>query len=176
MKLKCFWSSLVINLFVRYVLVFYLKITVFKNKTDSFVIQTTRFWRCYNEKNDTFKMSFSSIILTKIFQANTIKVKKQFKNHFNQNVEIQLRTANKVLTDLNIKNIDILKIDTEGWEVEILENLQPFLSETDYILVEYHAEADRRKIDKLLENFIVFSSNAITINWGQVKYINSKLV
>ena len=91
-------------------------------------------------------------------------------------MEIQLKKADGVLKELKINKIDILKIDTEGCEVEILESLQKILSETDYVLVEYHSEKDRRKIDSLLENFNVFSSNAFTINCGQVKYINSKLL
>ena len=108
--------------------------------------------------------------------ANTIKVQDQYKSHFESNVEILLKKAGKVLSELNINKIDILKIDTEGCEVEILESLQSFLPETDYVLVQYHSEADQRKIDSLFENFKVFSSNAITINCGQVKYINSKLL
>ena len=77
--------------------------------------------------------------------ANTIKVQDQFKTNFENSVEIQLKNANSVLSKLNINNIDILKIDTEGCEVEILENLQSFLPDTDYVLVEYHSKADRRK-------------------------------
>ena len=65
---------------------------------------------------------------------------------------------------------DILKIDTEGCEVEILEGLRP--RQYVAVLVEYHSEADRRKIEQILKDYILVGSNSVRPNRGLLKYIN----
>jgi FkbM family methyltransferase len=68
------------------------------------------------------------------------------------------------------KRCDILKIDTEGCEVEILEGLKPRIYQV--VLLEYHREADRRKIDQILSDYVLVGSKAVWANRGIVKYIN----
>jgi FkbM family methyltransferase len=68
---------------------------------------------------------------------------------------------------------DILKIDTEGCEVEILERIAN-LASFSAILLEYHSEADRRTIDNLLcKSFFMAGSASNRHNRGVVKYLNS---
>ena len=66
----------------------------------------------------------------------------------------------------------ILKIDTEGCEVDILKNLN--VDNYDLILLEYHSEEDRREIDKLLKNFMLLGCKTEILNRGLLKYINKK--
>ncbi len=108
--------------------------------------------------------------------ASTIKVQDKYKNNFTNSVEIELKKASAIFDELNIEKIDILKIDTEGCEVEILDSISSRLPNIDYALLEYHSEADRRKIDQLLSDFYLYSSKALMMDLGLVKYINSKLV
>ena len=63
---------------------------------------------------------------------------------------------------------DVLKLDTEGCEVEILQSLQ---LDYEYIMLEYHSEADRRKIDELLDNYILIGSSSNRRHRGVVKYL-----
>lgn len=60
---------------------------------------------------------------------------------------VTLRHAGKALHDLGIVEFDCLKLDTEGSEVAILEALAPFLPRVNVLFVEYHSEADRRRIE-----------------------------
>lgn len=69
-----------------------------------------------------------------------------------------------------------MKIDTEGCEVEILESLGPRLAMIDYVLVEYHNEADRRRIDQLLCDFHVYGSRAVRPRLGTVRYAHERLM
>jgi len=108
--------------------------------------------------------------------ANTIKMKEKLKDHFYDTVEIELKKASIVFDELNLDKIDVLKIDTEGCEVEILDSISSRLSSIDYVLLEYHSESDRRKIDQLLENFYLYSSHAVMKDLGLVKYIHSYLI
>lgn len=75
----------------------------------------------------------------------------------------------EVISAKEIPECHILKIDTEGAEIEIIENLTctPVL-----YLIEYHSEKNRIKLDKLLnKKYLLFSSNSNTIDYGIVKYI-----
>lgn len=62
----------------------------------------------------------------------------------------------------------IMKIDTEGAEIEIIE---AYKHNPAIYLIEYHSEENRRKIDDLLkDNYILLSSNSDKPNYGIVKY------
>lgn len=60
---------------------------------------------------------------------------------------VELRHAGAALRALGLTRIDCLKLDTEGSEVPVLEALASFLPELAVLFVEYHSEADRRRID-----------------------------
>ena len=90
--------------------------------------------------------------------------------------KVKVKNANSEFNRLGLEHLDILKIDTEGCEIEILQSLGKLLNKIDYILLEYHSEKDRREIDNLLSNFYLFSSNIEEIGCGTNKYINSKLL
>jgi hypothetical protein len=77
---------------------------------------------------------------------------------------------------LRLTYIDVLKIDTEGCEVEILESLQNHLPYVGIVLAEYHCESDRRKIDQLLSGHTMWGARIETVQVGVVKYINNRLL
>lgn len=75
----------------------------------------------------------------------------------------------EVISAKEIPECHILKIDTEGSEIEIVENLEftPLI-----YLIEYHSEKNRLKLDKLLnKKYVLFSSNSTMIDYGIVKYV-----
>ena len=78
----------------------------------------------------------------------------------------------------NKEKIDILKIDTEGCELEIIENLKEhdLLKKITFVMLEYHSESDRRKIDQLMTDFTLFGSSAIVVNCGTLKYVRTELL
>ena len=67
-------------------------------------------------------------------------------------------------------NAKILKIDTEGCELEILQPLIAAGNEYSAILCEYHRESDRREIDRLLKDYVLAGSRANRPMRGVVKY------
>ena len=77
---------------------------------------------------------------------------------------------------MGISYIDILKVDTEGSEVEILESLQPYLPYTGIVMIEFHSEKDRRDLDVQLETHVLFDANICKPDLGVVKYINARLL
>lgn len=93
------------------------------------------------------------------------------------NVEAWVKNAGKVVDDLELEHIDVIKIDTEGCEVEILTSLGKRLQSVDYIMCEYHSESDRRAIDGLLEDFTLIDVVNIALlqetQIGVVKYMRT---
>lgn len=68
----------------------------------------------------------------------------------------------------------IMKIDTEGAEIEIIES---YKHNPAVYLIEYHSEQNRLKIDNLLkENYILISSKNDRPNYGILKYALKTLI
>jgi FkbM family methyltransferase len=68
-----------------------------------------------------------------------------------ERISIPLRDAFSAFQEiLQGRDIDILKLDTEGCELPILNRARTFLQTARLIYIEFHSEADRRNIDDLL--------------------------
>jgi len=89
---------------------------------------------------------------------------------------IEIKDAGREFDRLGVNHFDVLKVDTEGCEVEILRSLGHRLANFDYIMVEHHSEQDRRTIDKLLENYTLFDYSTAQIGLGTAKYISNYLL
>ncbi len=86
---------------------------------------------------------------------------------------ITLRRASVELQSLSVPRISILKLDTEGCEVPILSDLGDWLDRIDAIYVEYHCEADRREIDRMLsKNFYLIRAVVQRANLGMLVYLS----
>jgi FkbM family methyltransferase len=53
-------------------------------------------------------------------------------------VRCQVRTLRAIMKDLNHSSIDLIKMDIEGFEYEVLENMMQEKIRPKYILVEFH--------------------------------------
>ncbi len=68
---------------------------------------------------------------------------------------------------------NIVKIDTEGAEIEILENIR---IKPDIYLIEFHSAYNRRRIDNLLYDYTLVSADIEHPHFGIVKYaLSSKI-
>jgi FkbM family methyltransferase len=68
----------------------------------------------------------------------------------------------------------ILKLDTEGCEIEILSGVAQI--DYDVIMLEYHSEENRRRVDTLLHDYVLVGGYARTLNRGVLKYLHSRLI
>lgn len=73
------------------------------------------------------------------------------------------------ISPLALPSADILKLDVEGAEVEVLEGMAEIAF--DVILMEYHSEAKRRRVDHLLKDYTLVGSSASCAHRGVVKYM-----
>jgi hypothetical protein len=77
------------------------------------------------------------------------------------------------LREQQITAIDVLKIDTEGCEVPILESIAAWLPEMKAIYLEYHSERDRLAIDRMLcETHILVSGKVTYPHRGELCYVS----
>ena len=68
----------------------------------------------------------------------------------------------------------ILKIDTEGSEIDILGRM-PSL-DFDAIMLEYHSEANRRTVDALLQDYVLVGGQIRELHRGTLKFVRKRLI
>lgn len=78
----------------------------------------------------------------------------------------------KIMSAKHLPPCDIMKIDTEGAEIEILENLVNF---PVIFLIEFHSAFNRRRIDQLLEDYTLIECTMRGWNYGILKYVRTEL-
>lgn len=67
----------------------------------------------------------------------------------------------------------IMKIDTEGSEIEILNRLPRI--DHDVIVLEYHSDDNRRRIDQLLADYVLVGGEIRCLHRGTLKYLHRRL-
>lgn len=83
----------------------------------------------------------------------------------------------QILDPLTLPQADILKIDIEGAELEVLEPLMKDGRTFTAVMIEYHHEFFRRRIDQLLgEDYVLTGSRVSkwTHDIGVVRYVNKE--
>jgi FkbM family methyltransferase len=63
---------------------------------------------------------------------------------------IRITSLDQVLPALGVEHVDLLKIDTEGAEADVLRGAADTLRRTDRVVLEYHSDALRRQVGRLL--------------------------
>ena len=111
---------------------------------------------------------------TRNFDLHNIK-KNNYKNYdITRTVEINCDTISNLLSELNLKNLDYLKIDTQGAEFEILNGLgsyKPLL-----IKIEAHVFSMYKDVpswNKLLN--LLYELNYVVIDWKGIGEHNSRV-
>jgi FkbM family methyltransferase len=91
--------------------------------------------------------------------------------------EIRLLCAPQFLAEQGITNVDIIKLDTEGCEVPVLQSLQEYLPAVKILYVEYHSDRDRRLIDAMLaDTHVLWRGQASLVHRGEFCYLNRELI
>ena len=99
--------------------------------------------------------------------TNYFKKKKRIISSFDQNNEFIKKTQkvtvinlSKIILDNKIKEIDILKIDTEGFEYNVLKGIENFdFTKIKYIYIEHHFDLMINKGYKLSDINVLLNKN-----------------
>lgn len=65
-------------------------------------------------------------------------------------VKVDVETVDRVVSELGIERIDLLKVDVEGLELDVLEGARETLGSVDRAIVEYHSLELGRRVVELL--------------------------
>ena len=161
----------------------------------SFAIWATRFWpgctiHCYEPSKENFEYlekNISSLCPNEKIELNNVAVgdvlKTKLFNGLNNCGERSLHQIGeqdenyemvKTIDPIALPNADILKMDTEGSELDILDRITDINFKA--IVFEYHWEIDRRTIDKLLaEKYCLVGGHIRCLNRGVLKYVRNDL-
>ena len=99
-----------------------------------------------DNKKATFKQfiessssTFSNINMnSKYFKKKFLFLNKKKKDNFFHEINLNLIPLNDYISKKQVGYIDILKIDTEGYEFEILKGLKEKIDKVDLIFFEHH--------------------------------------
>ena len=108
------------------------------------------------------------------FDLHNIKPKDYENYKITQTVEIECDTISNQLSELKIKNLDYLKIDTQGAELEILKGLGGYRPQL--IKLEAHFFSIYKDVpswDKLIS--LLYQLNYVLIDWKSIGSHNSRL-
>jgi FkbM family methyltransferase len=114
----------------------------------------------------------------------------EYKNRLNQKRVVKVKTLFDYLNNNKINHIDVLKIDTQGFEPEVLSGLKGSLSNVDIVITElmffdfYEKSLSFSDIEKFLLpcGFQLFDISHISKNpmngrtdWADVVYVNDRI-
>ena len=109
---------------------------------------------------DTSSSTFSSIDSKSNYYLRKKKIFNLFSNKFfSEDIEAEVSTLSKFIEENNIKKIDILKIDTEGFEYKILKGIADNqFKNIELIYFEHHYDLMLKKDYKFsdLNNILIY--------------------
>jgi FkbM family methyltransferase len=89
---------------------------------------------------------------------------------------VQIRDARAWTAENGITSIDVLKLDSEGCEVEILERLGDLLPTIQIAYIEYDSTGARRAIDRILEPTHELCQGLMFLDQGEMIYVARRLL
>ena len=77
--------------------------------------------------------------------------------YFNDIIKIKVTTLDKIMTATGITRCKLLKLETEGWEPEILQGASKFLRCCEYVAIDGGLERGENSVStfNLLNNFLM---------------------
>jgi len=84
---------------------------------------------------------------------------------------VTLRSVREWLDEQGISKVDVLKVDTEGCEVPILEAMSDMLPSIKVVYLEYHSDDDRKAFDRILGDTHLLMHGMMLVHLGEVTYV-----
>ena len=84
---------------------------------------------------------------SKYFKKKFFFLRKSNNQKLFKEIEVKQILLSEYIEEKNIKNIDFIKIDTEGYELEVLKGAKDILFKTKYVLFEHHYD------DMIIKNY-----------------------
>ena len=119
-----------------------------------------------------FSADRAATLYAGVHDAGTASIFERPGRNTKSSEEITLREARGWLREQAIDSIDVLKVDVEGCEAEILENIRDTLPTVKALYVEYDSVSARREIDQWLEPTHELVHGVMFLDQGEVIYVH----
>ncbi len=125
----------------------------------------------FNQTSETSSSTFSKIN----FDSNYFKRKKYILNFFfnkkyiSKSYNLELNTLKDEIIFNKLKYVDLLKIDTEGFEFEIIKGLQDKIEIVKYVYFEHHFD------QMIIKNYTLRDINQLLLKAGFKKVFKIKM-
>jgi len=129
----------------------------------------------YEKKEETFKIVDTSNLFnwdenTNGVSLSALDIRQKYKEYDKcpvQEILVEVKKLNTILNDLNIEHIDFLSVDTEGWELEVMEGFDLNKYNPKIVLLE-NTEHDK-KYDIYMEKFGYHLDSNVSYNYIYIK-------
>ena len=121
----------------------------------------------FNQTSETSSSTFSKINFnTKYFKRKNNILKFFFgKSYISKSYKLELNTLKDEMKLHNLDFVDLIKIDTEGFEFEIIKGLQDNINNVKYIYFEHHFD------QMIVKNYKFKDINQLLLNANFKKYL-----
>tara|TARA_B100001057_G_scaffold476895_1_gene545476 strand:- start:3035 stop:3757 length:723 start_codon:yes stop_codon:yes gene_type:complete len=125
----------------------------------------------FNQTSESSSSTFSKINFdTKYFKRKNFILKFFFgKNYISKSYDLELSTLKEEIKLHKLKFVDLLKIDTEGFEFEIIKGLQDKIEIVKYIYFEHHFD------QMIVKNYTFGDINQLLLEAGFKKVFKVKM-
>ena len=150
------------------------KIMKFRNKDicylNNFGLGQNNYETFINQTQESSSSTINDLNLNSNYFLKKLKILniKDIKNYIRK-VPIKIRSLDYYIKKNNIDSIDILKIDTEGFEFEVLKGLKENFHRVNFIYFEHHYD------DMIKKNYSFSDINNLLKNFGFIKRFKSRM-
>ncbi len=150
------------------------KIMKFRNKDicylNNFGLGQKNYETFINQTQESSSSTINDLNLNSNYFLKKLKILniKDIKNYIRK-VPIKIRSLDYYIKKNNIDSIDILKIDTEGFEFEVLKGLKENFHRVNFIYFEHHYD------DMIKKNYSFSDINDLLKNFGFIKRFKSRM-
>ena len=125
----------------------------------------------FNQTSETSSSTFSKINFnTKYFKRKNNILKFFFgKSYISKSYKLELNTLKDEMNLHNLDFVDLIKIDTEGFEFEIIKGLQDNINNVKYIYFEHHFD------QMIVKNYKFKDINQLLLNANFKKVFKIKM-
>ena len=114
----------------------------------------------FNQISESSSSTFSKINFNSQYYKKKNNILKFFfgKDYIKDSYSVELNTLKEQMTKNNLEIVDLLKIDTEGYEFEVIKGLKKKIRKVNFIYFEHHFDQmilknyTLRDVHKYLEN------------------------
>ena len=125
----------------------------------------------FNQTSESSSSTFSKINFETTYFKRKNNILKFFlsKNYILKSYELELNTLKSEIELNKLQSIDLIKIDTEGFEFEIIKGLKDSISSIKYIYFEHHFD------QMIVKNYTLRDINQLLIKAGFEKVFKIKM-